>query len=177
MCYNWNSSWLLDLSSHVALFHSVSSGSLSKQKAISFRENEASYVFKPRCQEHIKETDFQGKKGRRKEGSKNSKLFENRLIPLEVPPFHFFAAAIASHRFLWGCLLSSPKRVRNLGSVQIERHFSPLSFKGVFPYLTGVFPNPHQSSFHKMQTGHGLNPEAVSTSWEEYIPQNPTLHF
>lgn len=49
--------------------------------------------------------------------------------------------------------------LKNLGSVQIETHFSPLLFKGATPYLMGVFQNPYQSSFHKRQTGHALKPE------------------
>lgn len=53
-----------------------------------------------------------------------------------------------------------PQRVRSLGSVKIETHFSPLSFKDVFPYLMGVFPNPHPSSVLFSQEAEGTQSEA-----------------
>lgn len=146
----FNSNWLLNLSPHIFFFsHSVWTDSFSKQKAITFRENQASYVFQPQCQEHIKETDFQKKRPEKRSLRESQALWKPSDTLRRAPPFHFLASAAATDSSEAAFFLS-PWRVKSLVSVQTETHFSPLSFKGVFPYLMGVFPNTHRPSFHKM---------------------------
>ena len=150
--------------------------SFSKQKAITFRENLASYVFQPQCQEHIKETDFQKKRPEKRSLRESQAVWKPSDTLRSAPPFHFLASATATDPSEAAFFLS-PWRVKSLGSVQTETHFLPLSFKGVFLYLMGVFPNPHWSSFHKIQTEHSLKPETITTSQKESIQQNLRLQF
>lgn len=146
MCYNWNiNCWILALVS--PFFTVYEQADFQNRKPLSLVKSKKIMFSKPQCQGHIKETDFLFEK-------RSLKEFQALWTPLatlrSVPTFHSFAAAVSTNRFLQGCLLSSPQKVKNLGSVHTETHFSSLSFRGVFLYLMSVFPNPHQSSFHKM---------------------------
>ena len=121
----------------------------------------------------IWKTDFQ-ERGPKK---RNHKVFHALWKPLEVY-LHFISLlllllAIGSSEAAFSLF---PQRVKNLGSVQNETHFSPFSLKGAFLYLMGVFPNPHQSSFHSRYAGQNLKPKTTAASWKAYFQQNPRLH-